>query len=113
MTLKAPALLLALSLACSAWQPGEKAALGAELADLGTTAYGLGTGRASEANPLLGRDETALLVSVALTTALHFIIRNWLDGRPEEEQRRTWRIVAGLRFTAAGWNLTQLQGDAK
>jgi len=83
------------------------ALLGA-VADVGTTAYGISSGRAQEANPLYGSDQTAIVTSLAVAATIHLLMRWWLEGKPEQTQLRAWSGVSAIRFGVAGWNLSQL-----
>lgn len=101
-------LLLTCGCASSGFQPGERAALAADLGDLATTAYGLHSGLAREANPLYGSDDTGLLIAVAVKAAIHWAIRTYLNDSTPAEQARSWKYVTALRLTVGAWNLSQI-----
>ena len=94
---------------CSSYQyqPGEKIALAGGLADLATTAIGKGQGL-QEANPVFGNGDNALLIQVAVTLAIHWAIRQWMEDKPPAYQLRVWKYTGMLRFTVAGWNTGQI-----
>lgn len=97
--------------ASSGWQAGERMAVAGELADLGTTAYAIQSGAGTESNPVYGSDDNAVLVGLAVTAALHLVVRYWLADKPETTQRQVWGAISCLRFGVAGWNVSQVQGS--
>ena len=83
----------------------EIAALGAALADIGSTGGGLANG-AREANPIYGQSPSAekmLAINLGVYTGVWSMTRN----RDEVIQQRMWRNVTILRLLVTGWNLSQ------
>lgn len=83
----------------------EIAALGAALADIGSTGGGLANG-AREANPIYGDDPSAekmLAVNLAVYGGVWSLTRN----HDEVRQQRMWRTVTIVRLLVTGWNLSQ------
>lgn len=86
-------------------QPIELVAILATLADVGSTAAGIRSGRAREANPIFGRGKKAAAISAVVAIALHFAVRTSLSVAPGEAQATCWTVIACLRGAAALWNL--------
>lgn len=83
----------------------EIAALGAALADIGSTGGGLANG-AREANPVYGGSPSAekmLAINLGVYAGVWSMTRN----RDEVIQQRVWRNVTVLRLLVTGWNLSQ------
>lgn len=83
----------------------EIAALGAALADIGSTGAGLENG-GREVNPVYGENpsvERILAVNLALHAGIFYTSR---DADPAARQK-IWRNVTILRLLVAGWNLSQ------
>lgn len=83
----------------------EIAALGAALADIGSTGGGLANG-AREANPIYGQSpssEKMLAINLGVYAGVWSMTRN----RDELIQQRVWRNVTVLRLLVTGWNLSQ------
>lgn len=83
----------------------EIAALGAALADIGSTGGGLANG-AREANPIYGENPSAekmLAVNLGVYAGVWSMTRN----RDEVIQQRMWRNVTIVRLLVTGWNLSQ------
>ena len=83
----------------------EIAALGAALADIGSTGGGLANG-AREANPIYGQSPSAekmLAINLGVYAGVWSMTRN----RDEAIQQRMWRNVTVLRLLVTGWNLSQ------
>jgi len=95
---------------CASVPVEERWAIGAEALDLATTSQGL-AGGAEELNPLFGghSDSQALITAAVATIAIHLIIRHWLNEYPSRS-KLTWRSVTALRFGAAAWNYSQIEG---
>jgi hypothetical protein len=83
----------------------ELAALGAALADIGSTGGGLANG-AREANPIYGQSPSAekmLAINLGAYAGVWSMTRN----RDEVAQQRMWRNVTIIRLLVTGWNLSQ------
>lgn len=83
----------------------EIAALGAALADIGSTGGGLANG-AREANPVYGESPSAekmLAINLGVYAGVWSMARN----RDEVVQQRMWRNVTIIRLLVTGWNLSQ------
>lgn len=110
--MKLIALSLALLCGCASLQEGEGWAIGASVADVASTAYGMNRG-AEEMNPILtlGGDEAAqvLVTSAVVSTSIHLLLRKLWKKYPRELQARHWLTWAGLRGGAAAWNTYQIQ----
>lgn len=83
----------------------EVAALGASLADIGSTGNGLESGF-REANPIYGENpsvEKMLAVNLGMYAGVWYMTRNSDDV----VKQRNWRTFTLIRLLAAGWNLSQ------
>ena len=83
----------------------EIAALGAALADIGSTGGGLANG-AREANPVYGESpsaETMLAINLGVYAGVWSMTRN----HDEAIQQKVWRNVTIIRLLVTGWNLSQ------
>ena len=97
------AVLLILSLlltGCASMTTADKAAAGAAILDIGTTAIG-GYNGCSEANPLFGPEIStqSLLMNAALSAGVAYAIHKW------DKAKWTWAYT-GLRGAAGLHNLT-------
>jgi len=83
----------------------EVAAMGAAVAEIGSTGGGLANG-AEEANPVYGESPSAKKM-LAINLGVYAGI--WAITQHEDKliQQKVWRFVTVVRLLVTGWNLSQ------
>lgn len=83
----------------------ELAAVGAAVAEIGSTGGGLANG-AREANPIYGESPSAeemLAINLGAYAGIWYMTRN----EDKLIQQKVWRTVTIIRLLVTGWNLSQ------
>ncbi|HYU35278.1 MAG TPA: hypothetical protein VEW48_24255 [Thermoanaerobaculia bacterium] len=89
----------------------EMAAVGASLADLGSTGGAVEQGM-KEQNPLYGSNPSSgqmIAINAVILAGVWYLTRNMED----DARQKVWRNVAVIRMAAAAWNLSQSGGGFK
>jgi hypothetical protein len=110
--LTALVLIMVLATGCAtANSHWEMAAVGASLADIGSTGGATDQGM-KEQNPIYGSNPSSgqmIALNAILLAGVWYLTRNMEDA----SRQKVWRNVAVIRMAAAGWNVSQSGGGFK